>query len=274
MTLFGQSAGANSIIHMLSRKDTEGLFSQAILESPSLGRGNHLRGDAFRVGRAFLDALGVDPDLPREELNRQVREKSVEEILEAEEGIRPLVGPEFQGMYFKPVKDEWHTSEQAVRAAAEEAGRRGTRIVIGFTKDEMYAFAPDRTPEMEQGLREAQKLRYEIPGNAFADAASRKGCSVYCYRFDWKAPESVFGACHCLELPFVFGNLEAWDAPMLKGAEKDGMIRLSDSMQEFWCAFFRFETPDSGEWPEYSPEAPAVKYFDNRTNPVLHERLG
>ena len=49
VTVFGQSAGANSIFHMLARDDTDGLFSQAILESPSIGRGNHLQGDAFSV---------------------------------------------------------------------------------------------------------------------------------------------------------------------------------------------------------------------------------
>jgi para-nitrobenzyl esterase len=57
------------------------------------------------------------------------------------------------------------------------------------------------------------------------------------YRFDWHPPGSPLGACHCIELPFVFGTLPAWrEAPMLAGAAPADLVR---STQSAWSAFAR-----------------------------------
>lgn len=269
VTVFGQSAGANAIAHILSREDTDGLFQQIVLESPSLGRGNHLQADAYEVGRAVLSNLGIQT--AGEEALRSLQSCSVGELLRAADEIPGELKARHQGMYFKPVMDAWHTPEQTARRAAEMAVRRKIRVMIGFTRDELWAFVEERDPDTLDALRRGQTLRYDAPGQCFARSAAEGGCEVWKYAFDWAAPDSVYGSCHCLELPFVFGNLDAWDAPFLKGAEAGEMKKLKTVMQNDFGTFFRGETLSDGEWPRYLPETWLVKHFDNASNPVQQD---
>ncbi len=269
VTLFGQSAGGNAIVHILSRRDSEGLFQQIVLESPSLGRGNHRKEDAFRIGKVFLEELGIDLSRTPEEIRRAVCEKKVSDILDATARVWPVLGAEYENMFFKPVSDSWHTPEQTAQAAAEEAARRHIRVLIGFAKDEMRAFVIPRTPEEEEKVLRQQEQRYEVPGLRFAGAAGRAGCEVYTYRFIWRAPDSVYGACHCIELPFVFGNPDAWKVPMLEGASRQELQKLTKTVQRFWGMFFRFESLPEEEWPAYTPGTEKIKCFDNKENPVV-----
>jgi len=165
--------------------------------------------------------------------------------------------------------DEWHTPEQTVSAAAKEAVRRRVPVIIGTVKNEMQAFILQRDPETKHKMREIQTLRYDDPADQFAVRVAKGGVPVRRYFFTWSAPESNFGACHCIELPFVFGNLDAWNAPMLQGASKEEMARLRETIQPLWCDFFRAEEIDREIWPLFTEEVPAVKYFDNLKNPVL-----
>lgn len=270
VTVFGQSAGANSIVHILSRPDSEGLFGQMILESPSLGRGNHRLLDAFEIGEAVLHNLRIRAE-EKESLWEQLAKCSADEILSAAEQVPGELYDRYQGMIFKPVKDEWHTPKEAVEAAVREAVRRKISIVIGMTKEETHAFILERDLKSLETAAQMQLKRYDLPGQAFALQAAEMGLPVWKYRFDWSAPKSVFDACHCLELPFVFGNLDAWDAPMLKGASREELCRLRTAIQTYWCEFFRFGTPDPGEWPPYRPDKRLIKCFDNKDNPVAEE---
>lgn len=270
VTLFGQSAGANAIVHILSRPDSAGLFGQIILESPSLGRGHHLQEDAFEVGRSLVRNLGIESE-ETEAVKEKLKACSADEILDAAERIDAELLEKHQGMVFKPVMDAWHTPEETIKVAVKSAAERKTRIVIGTAKEEMLAFFTGRDEETMKKAAKIQKLRYDLPAQRFTRLAAQKGCRVWKYRFDWKAPKSRFGACHCLELPFVFGNLEAWDAPMLDGASEEEMEKLTSAMQEAWCGFFRYEDPDEHVWPKYTEDLCRIKCFDNEKNPVIHE---
>jgi para-nitrobenzyl esterase len=56
--------------------------------------------------------------------------------------------------------------------------------------------------------------------------------------FEWAPPGSPFGACHCIDLPFVFGTLDAWrEAPMLAGASRPELDRLVSEVQFRWLSF-------------------------------------
>ena len=122
VTVFGQSAGGNAIVHMMGLKETEGLFQAAILESPSIGRANHTRADAMRIAECLFKHLGLDPKDP--ELKAKIQAKGVDEILKATDECFAEMGREFGGMLFKPVKEEWRTPEATAKAAAQEAVRR------------------------------------------------------------------------------------------------------------------------------------------------------
>ena len=53
--------------------------------------------------------------------------------------------------------------------------------------------------------------RFRIPSIRFAEAHAARGLPTYAYLFTYCSPalRGVLGACHALELPFVFGTLDA-----------------------------------------------------------------
>lgn len=90
---------------------------------------------------------------------------------------------------------------------------------------------------------------------AFAEARAAVERPALLYRFDWAPPDSPFGACHCIDLPFVFNNRAHWDAPMLRGGDAEA---LSTRLQDAWIAFMRGREP----WPRYDATDRATMLFD------------
>ena len=41
---------------------------------------------------------------------------------------------------------------------------------------------------------------------AWAERAAAAGRRTFVYQFDWSSPDRRLAACHCLDLPFVFGT--------------------------------------------------------------------
>lgn len=266
VTVFGQSAGGNAIVHMMGLPETEGLFHNAILESPSIGRGNHTKSDAIRIAECHFKHLGLDPKDPA--LREKINAKSVDEILKATDAVFAEMGKEFGGMLFKPVKDEWASPEATAQAAARGAVKRQLHVIMGTTADEMFAFVRPKNAEEEKAVRLGQYMRYDYPDNLFSLLIAANGCPTWKYQFTWKAPQSEFKSCHTLELPFVFGTLPSWaDAPMLAGASKEEMTRLSQTMMDYWCKFFRNGSFDEKDWPCFEARHCIHKVFDNQTNP-------
>ena len=174
VTVFGQSAGANAIVHMMALKETEGLFHKVILQSPSLGRGSHTTIDAMRIAECHFKHLGLDRN--DSNLAAKIREKSIHAILKATEAAYSEMGAEFGGMLFKPVSDEWARPEAAIEAAANEASRRQLRILIGTTADELQAFIQPKNEADVKAMRRLQYERYDEPDNQFALLAAQGGC--------------------------------------------------------------------------------------------------
>ena len=100
-----------------------------------------------------------------------------------------------------------------------------------------------------------------------AERQSALGNDVYMYRFDYCTPVfgGVLGACHALEIPFVFESLGGAGVDMLVGPIGDEMRALSRRMHEAWVAFARTGRPAADglpEWPRYTAERRATMLFD------------
>ena len=94
-------------------------------------------------------------------------------------------------------------------------------------------------------------LMFHIPVLELVEAQRDNGQRVYNYLFNWKSPvmSGFLGACHALEIGFVFGSLEK----MFNGTGPDA-DKLSQCIQDAWLAFARTGDPscDSiGKWPVY-----------------------
>lgn len=268
VTVFGQSAGANAILHILGRPDSAGLFSQVLLQSPSIGRGNHSSSDAAVIAECLMKSLGIDPDDRPDAIRAHLRSCSVKSILQAMSEIEPLCIPRFGNMLFKPVDDNRLTAFDIIESAAKEAVYRGVRIMIGTTRDEMSAFCRDTDELSRSKLKNIQADRFDRPAVAFAKKVAGLGGDIRLYRFDWEAPESGFHACHCIELPFVFGTWRKWAAPMIAGVAASEAQRLTRTMQQDWGCFFNFRDFDPAVWPRFNTVKPSRRIFDNAANPI------
>jgi len=94
-------------------------------------------------------------------------------------------------------------------------------------------------------------LMFRIPATSLASAQEKNGGPVYAYLFKWKSPimDGALGACHALEIGFVFGNHE--DSFCGTGPLADD---LSRKIQDAWTAFARKGSPVCdilGEWEPY-----------------------
>jgi para-nitrobenzyl esterase len=106
-------------------------------------------------------------------------------------------------------------------------------------------------------------LWFVMPGRELADLKSRRNPNTYRYQFAWPTPVfgGVLGACHVLDVPFVFDTLDQMAA--LLGDEPPR--ELATTMQEAWVAFAR--TGDPG-WPAWSDDNREVMRFHEVSEPV------
>ncbi|WP_433526695.1 carboxylesterase/lipase family protein [Nocardia pseudovaccinii] len=221
VTVAGQSGGALSILAMPT--GTAGLFRRAILQSPPAGIPPASPEDAAAAGRMLLSELGLAPDE-----QRRLFDVPVAELLSAQYAVAARVGgaaPPYQ-----LVADGVLVSDDLARSVAAA----GIEVLLGTTKDEAAAMVDDAADTMTHQLFRAPTLR-------LAETLAAQGNTAWLYRFDWHPATSPFGACHCLELPFLLGNAAAWaHAPMLMGERPQALV---EDMRERWIGFIRHGDP-------------------------------
>jgi len=80
--------------------------------------------------------------------------------------------------------------------------------------------------------------------------------NTYMYVFTWESPinDGGFKSMHCMELPFVFNNIEL-GREMTGGGEE--AYKLADIVSGAWINFARFGNPSAKglpTWPKYTKE--------------------
>ena len=97
------------------------------------------------------------------------------------------------------------------------------------------------------------------PGARLAEAQHAAGGSVHTYVVTWRAAAAprTLGACHAIELPFVFGTGKSPLVRSLTGLGEDG-YRLTQQMQRSWVQFARTGEPGHARlpsWPAFEPSS-------------------
>jgi para-nitrobenzyl esterase len=268
VTVFGESAGAGCILHLLAAPAARGRFRRAIVQSGATNL--TLSSDAAAiVAETFASRLGVALD----DLDA-LRAASVGEVLAAQETTAAATFASVGMMPFHPVADGEVVSSTPLAAVQSGAGD-DIELLIGTTRDEMRLFlgGVDTALDRDRLVRRVERLvgaehagalvaayeRSAEPGRgrpgdlwadlmtdsgmtrpavAIADAHATRGRATYAYLFTWPAaPATVeLGSCHAIDLPFTFGTLdrEGWsdfvdDAPAAEA--------LSARVRAAWCAF-------------------------------------
>ncbi len=109
---------------------------------------------------------------------------------------------------------------------------------------------------------------FRLPALRQAECHARRGGRAYVYY--WAEPSSIrfLGACHAVELSYVFGNLEE---TIYTGTEGDPL--LAKTAQELWVSFARTGVPVSGSltWPPYEEEHRRSMVLGK--NPAVEEKV-
>ena len=113
---------------------------------------------------------------------------------------------------------------------------------------------------------------FRWPSLQLAATRSAQGARTFVYLFDWESPAfgGVLGACHALELPFVFGAVQLPVVQMFSGGGP-AVESLSEQMQRAWLAFAGSGNPSHGgigEWRPWDPAGRATMIFGARTKLV------
>ncbi len=98
------------------------------------------------------------------------------------------------------------------------------------------------------------------------------GAPVYMYLFTWQSPvlDGKYKAFHCMELPFVFDNIER--CKRMTGGGREAHI-LADKMSQAWINFARYGDPNHAglpTWEPYTAEGGTTLFFDNHIHIQHH----
>ncbi|MFM2278594.1 MAG: hypothetical protein RLZZ444_825 [Pseudomonadota bacterium] len=303
ITVCGQSAGGFSIAVLLANPTCKGLFKRAILMSAPLGLKLRKAEEAPPVARGILNVLGYDPaDL------EPLRTIAPERFLDAMRLLqkRPIASPVPGDVTppFMPVIDGDLITRDPIEAIREGASawcetivgltreefgafKLGNPAFAGFTMDQLRAeFCRIFGDDAKKALARAMNRRapahpgeiladlrsdeaFTVQSAEFAAAQFRHGGVSYMYQFDWQSLQPGLGACHCIDLPFLFGNVETWreaGSASVAGADLSELQHLSRIFQNTLTAFARTGSPESEDlprWPHYGENGTRL-HFDRR----------
>ncbi|NIJ36064.1 para-nitrobenzyl esterase [Sphingopyxis panaciterrae] len=303
VTLFGESAGAMAIADLVISPLTEGLFRRAIIQS---GHGAMVREIAVaqRLVRKLAKLLGVAPDLDGfRSVSDEMAMDAIEKVakptarldLRGADGIEPVFGIS----RFIPVYGDDVLPEKPIDALRKGAGRN-VEILIGSNAEEMnlyfvpsgvrrkiggllarwllgkslpqpgkalraYGFRQKGVRPGEAMTRAMTDLVFRWPARQYAEAHQGK---TWMYEFDWRSPAcgGELGACHGIEMPFVFDTLACATGPRGLAGEAPPQL-LADRVHGIWAGFAR---DGALPWPQFGSFR---QVFQLARGQAVHEKV-
>ena len=180
-----------------------------------------------------------------------------------------LIGTNADDWRFAPVLGGFidQVTQEALAGPAEVYGSWSI-AAFGLPVDAALTFYRGRHPDAGPGDLLAAVLTdwwVRLPALRLADAHAPGRGATYVYEFAWPSPVlgGRLGACHALEIPFVFDTLDLGHKQMLGGAlGQNPPQHLADTMHRAWIEFARHCDPG---WPRYEPPRRAVMRFAETT---------
>ena len=287
VTVFGESAGAISILDLMVSPPASGLFQKAIVQSGVLmdqGFGTKMvadRDEAEAQGQVFAARLGVDPTGDVADVAARLRSVGVDELMAAAADLTGDAGEIQRILFWKPVVDGYVLPDTPT--ALWLSGRLPKiSLLVGSNADEADIFLPglvvteERYQELVTGVfgDRTQEALSLYPGSGqggstralgrmltevgFASSArfaarqmSASGSDAYLYEFARAPLPALMGAFHGVELPYVFGALDLFSWTGVVGQiDRD----LSATIRGYWTRFAATGDPNGDTapvWPRY-----------------------
>ena len=279
VTIFGQSAGAESILIHLVSPQTKGLYQQAIVQSGTFWTNGaeidalYSKADAEQLGETYAQSLGYSgPDAIV-----QMRKVSYQTLTNA----TPWPASSFQmvnSRHFEPTIDGWlipDSPDTLFRLHRQNP----VPLIIGNNADDGSTLAADANmtvPEFGTFIRkrfgnDAGAVLAKYPANStaevqlrleqimtdydFTDAAkfvagfmADLNPGTYRYLYSYVLPGQPYGAFHGSETYLLF------KVPMPPDPVTDS---VSDNLIDLWTRFAKTGDPNGGmnvTWPKYTSE--------------------
>ncbi len=292
VTIFGESAGAHAVATLLAVPAAEGLFAQAISESPAAGMVR-----SVEVAARFADRVPALLGVRREDAASALMNASPAELVAAQDrliddGMENRLG----AFPIGPVFGDDYLPMDPVDAMRRGAAHR-VPLIVGTNADEGRLFTrflrllPTTEPMIEALLADTdpaarERITGAYPGYPNSAACVRLGgdfafgsavwqiaeahganAPTYLYRYDF-APRilhwSGLGATHATELLAVFDIYRSrFGALLTAAADRWAAVRVSNEIQRRWRSFSQTGTPGDG-WPAYTNLNRAVLVFDRK----------
>lgn len=300
ITLVGESAGAMSIADLFGAGALTGLVHRAVLESGATEISS--RKEAYSTAERFVRHLGLnefDAALLRSAPLGELL--AAQDAIIGESGgaqsmpFRPIIDGDLIRRH--PVagiasgathgvdllvgtnRDEFRLFTFAEPDVATMDDDALAKLVAGYLDDAAITVPPEEVvaayrvahtgPAHSPSSREifesiGTDLVFRLPLIRLAEDHVRGGNRAFFYRFDWNSPfaQGALGACHALELPFVFGTLDNPIIGLFSGTGEDAFA-LSDEMQRAWVAFAATGSPATTghSWPAYDERERTTRVF-------------
>jgi para-nitrobenzyl esterase len=283
VTIGGQSAGGVACLALMTMPRAEGLFRAAIaMSGAALFSGSPDAGT--RMAGEISAGLGCRP--VRDELIRFSTEEMVAAQTDAAAGTMGGLGLWVDGEVLPgdPVPAVRSgaganrpllvgaTQDEAVPGLIGSAGRidperfarRMARLGLSERQTAAYRSLLPDAPPWRVLARATTDQMFRLNAARLADARQSAVAPTFAYDFRWPSPAlGGFGACHCLDLPFVFDNLDADGVETVAGPGTPQ--ELADRMHRAWVGFIADGDPG---WDRYEPPRRAVMVFDADPGPV------
>ena len=297
VTVFGQSAGGGSVAALLATDRASGLFRRAIVQSmPGTFFSPDLAAD---IAAACAAELGLRPTVADLAAVDPRRLSAAADAVAAtlDQRVDRWGRPAYRLIPFSPVVDGEVLAVTPWQALTDGGGA-AIELLVGHTRDEQRLFtALDGLLGEVSEEQAATALRVLVPGSdgrryreAFpaagpdelyelvhsdwlfrmpslqlAEAQAAAGGRVHVYELAWPAPGlgGVLGACHGLDVPLVFGNLDRGQPAMLIGdAPSPAALAVSAQMLTAWGSYATHGDPG---WPAYDTDRRLVQVFDTES---------
>jgi para-nitrobenzyl esterase len=298
VTVFGQSAGGMSVATLLGAPRARKLIRRAICQSGAADHVIE-REEAERVASALLRRLGGRapshaglgriPITALLEAQRTVVAQLAD--LDTLMTFLPMVdGDVVPEQPLEAIRSGATANIPILTGATLEEWKLFTLVDPGLGRfDEadlqarLGAVLPDGAPPAAEAVREFRRALgsrsaarsprevwsafqtarvFHAPSARLAEAQQQGGGSVHSYLITWRAPalRRALGACHAIEIPFVFGNEGSPLARPLSGFTGEGH-RFARQLQRSWLSFARTGSPGHDRlptWPRYRTGARAT----------------
>jgi para-nitrobenzyl esterase len=287
VTIFGESSGSLSCIALTAMPAAKGLFHRIIAQSGASFDPSTTE-EAAKGLMKLLDLEEGDIDglrkIPAEKILKAQNEYQAKNP-GALTSFRPVI--ENDTLPINPIKafqngdcknidlmtgtnlDEWKlfsamdtNFDNMVKAAGENVlpGYLGTSGIDNIKSKEIIdIYKKEREGKLSNDPKELlnvliTEFAFRIPTIRLLEAQSKHQSKSFTYMLTWPSPmlEGIFGACHALELPFVFNTVNYPGMEEFTG-EGPEVEALSEKMMNAWIVFARTGNPNHKGIPEWAP---------------------